>query len=1069
MTNSFIDIPEIQDAQVLGIHRLPARNSSWPTPDLSSACSSAYDASPWVTCLNSVDAWAFMWSPTPRQRPREFYTRDFDASAWRTIPVPACWEMQGYGTPIYSNYAYPFKADPPRVMSEPPAHFTTFNERNPVGSYRRWFDAPGEGSSGRCIVHFAGVSAAFYVWVNGRRVGYAQDSRSPAEFDITDFLLPEGEGPNLLAVEVYRFCAGSYLEDQDMWRLSGIFRDVFLYHTPSITLWDFHIENTLSADFSEARLKVQYGLRRVETSLSKLRLRLYGKAADVVNAVGEPLLDEVVEADVGCTGEVTLEDPQLWSHERPQLYTMVVELWDAEKGETIETRKVRMGFRRFEVMEGQFCINGRPIKLKGVNRHESHPVRGYVMAAKDMEIDIRLMKQANFNFVRTAHYPNDPRWYELCDELGLLVMDEANVESHGLSYHKRVLPGDDPVWGAMAVDRVRRMVIRDRGYACVAMWSLGNEAGYGDTFFPMREAVLANDPAQRLIQYADMNLVADMDSQTYPTPAWLEAHVRGEAVRKGEHGEEGSPEQHGDYPSGRPFLTNEYAHAHGNSLGNYQEYWDLFEAHPQLWGGFVWDWADQTLSKKNIQGIEIQAYGGDFGDQPNDGRFCFNGLVNAERQPYPHYWEAQKVQQYISMSATVDDLLSGWVTVHNKFAFLDLKEFTGEWRIEKEGVCLVSGALPILAVKPGASEKIQLPFLEGLKRDSGEEVYLFVEFKTLRSCAWAPAGQVVAWEQFSLQELWADVENNRAGCPRSTFSGAEEEWHLTDKAIGIHHACLCLSAGGSRVLIDGERGWVTSFCREDEEKLCSPIVPHFWRVPTDNDLGWKVPERMGAWKQAGDCMHLQTLQHGVSTDAEQVTADWIFDAPTLAGVRLRCVYTLFANGVLRIHFKLHLSADAPELSRIGLQFEVLAAWEHSRWFGRGPHENYCDRQSAARVSIHELPAHAWATPYVRPQENGHRGDVRWLILSDVQDGTDRLMIRSVGSRHPGISIWNCREQDLAETDHVAALPLRASRTVTISGWQMGVGGNNSWGETPLDAYRISAPGVYQFEVELSGC
>ncbi len=1053
MSTETFDIPEIQDPSVPGINRLPPRNPSWPAPDLSSGWSSHYDQSPWLTSLNSQTAWVFAWSPEPAQRPRDFFQPDYDARDWESIPVPACWEIQGFGTPIYSNFVYPFQADPPRVMTEPPAHYTTFKARNPVGSYRRWFESPACGEGGRCLLHFAGVSAAFFVWVNGHRVGYAQDSRSPAEFDITDFLLPEGEGANLLAVEVYRFCAGSYLEDQDMWRLSGIFRDVFLYQTPASTLWDFHIENTLSEDFGEARLKVHYTLRQIESPHSKLRLRLHIKAPEAERPLAAPLLDEEVLADTGSTLEVTLSDPKLWSHEKPKLYTALVELWDAEKGETMETRKVSLGFRRFEVKDLQFCINGRPIKVKGVNRHESNPDTGYVLSAADMEKDIGLIKQANFNFVRTAHYPNDPRWYALCDELGLLVMDEANVESHGLSYHKRVLPGDDPLWGAMAVDRVRRMVIRDRGHACVAMWSLGNEAGYGDSFFAMREAVVAYDPAKRLIQYADMNLVADMDSQTYPTPAWLEAHVRGEAVRKGEHGEEGSPEQHGDYPSGRPFLTNEYAHAHGNSLGNYQEYWDLFEAHPQLWGGFVWDWADQTLRKRDAGGNEIQAYGGDFGDEPNDGRFCYNGLVNANREPYPHYWEAQKVQQYISVTATEDELATGWVTVHNKFAFCFLDEFAGEWRIEKNGHRIAHGPFPPLGVAPGESEKVKPGFPESLPVDRGDTVYLFVTFKRHSVCNRAVGNQIIAWEQFLLH----------APAPETDLQ-TPEEINLT---LQQSDQSYTLSAAGTRVHIDGDCGCITSIQKEGQEFLITPITPNFWRVPTDNDIGWKVPERMGVWKKAVDHAQLQSLHHRAGPDAEQVTADWIFDAPALAGVALEFVYTLFADGGLCIQFNLQLPAGAPELSRIGLQFEIPAELENTRWFGRGPHENYVDRKNSAWVGVHELPAKSWATPYVRPQENGHRSELQWIEFSDPQSAGRKFTIRSAGGPYPGISIWNCDEQDLEQTAHANELPVRPARTVTISGWQMGVGGNNSWGETPLDVYRIQVPGKYQFAIELS--
>ncbi|MDF3131256.1 glycoside hydrolase family 2 TIM barrel-domain containing protein [Kiritimatiellaeota bacterium B1221] len=1047
MSTETFDIPEIEDPKILGIHQLPPRTSGWPAPDRASGWASDYDHSPWLKSLNHQNEWAFFWAPDPGRRPQDFYQPDFDAEAWGSIPVPACWEMHGFGTPIYLNYGYPFQVDPPRVMGEPPAHYTSFTERNPVGSYRRWFETPDweKAEGGRTLLHFAGVGSAFFVWVNGQRVGYHQDSRSPAEFDITDFLLPKEEGPNLLAVEVYRFCAGSYLEDQDMWRLSGIFRDVFLYHTPATTLWDFYIENHLSADLKSVDLKVHYQLRHPASTSPAVRLRLHLRAPG--DGAADLLLDERCSGDAGCTREISLADPQVWSHEHPQLYSALLELVDAERGGTIETRKVRLGFRRLEMKAQQFCINGVPIKIKGVNRHESHPVTGYVISAADMEKDLRLIKQANFNFVRTAHYPNDPRWYALCDAHGLLVMDEANVESHGLSYHQRVLPGDDPVWAAMAVERVRRMVIRDRGHACVAMWSLGNEAGYGDAFFPMREAVLANDPAQRLIQYADMNLVADMDSQTYPTPAWLEAHVRGEAVRKGEHGEEGSPAQHGEYPSGRPFLTNEYAHAHGNSLGNFKEYWEIFEAHAELWGGFVWDWADQTLLKQNEHGAWMHAYGGDFGDEPNNGRFCYNGLVSADREPYPHYWEAQKVQQYISISATDAELQKGCVWIHNKFAFTALDDFEGEWRVEKNGELLVSGAIPTEGIYPGDRKRLQLEIPEELTFTVEDEYDLLIRFARKTDCPWAAAGEVIAWEQFCLQP--AAVQEVLPRMPEGEAVRAES---------------LSLSAAEVTVTIDRASGLMTSFCRNGQKLVTSPITPHFWRVPTDNDLGWKVPDRMSAWKRAMEYARVQSIRHARGPEVEQVIVDLDFDDEALNRVGLELVYTFFATGVLRIDVSLGLPAGAPELSRMGLQFEVPAALENTRWFGRGPQENYSDRLSGARVTIHELPAQAWATPYVRPQENAHRSDLRWI---EFRGPEGRLKIRSAGAAYPGISIWNCSEKDLEQTDHANELPLRENRTVTFSGWQMGVGGNNSWGETPLDKYRIAVPREVQFAIELS--
>lgn len=1047
--------PDWENPLVLGVGKLPPRNPSWPAPDAASGWASHYDRSPWVLSLNGETGWAFHWVAEPSMRPADFYRREFDASGWGELPVPACWELHGHGVPIYTNYTYPFQANPPRVMDEPPAHYTSHAQRNPVGSYRRWFETPAgwTADGGRVLLHFAGVSSAMYLWVNGRKVGYSQDSRSPAEFDVTDFLLPAGAGPNLLAVEVYRYCSGSYLEDQDMWRLSGLFRDVFLYRTPTATVWDFFVESSLSESFDEARLALRYSLRRTDGASAPLRVRLRLRAPDGAELAGGPLIDEPVAADEGATAAVSLRAPRLWSHETPHLYDALVELVDATTGAIIETRRADLGFRRIEIRDRRLLLNGRELKIKGVNRHESHPATGYVVTRADMEADLRLIKQANLNFVRGSHYPNDPRWYELCNRHGLLMMDEANVESHGLSYHKRVLPGDDPLWAPMCLDRMRRIVVRDRGQPCVVMWSLGNEAGYGNVFPEMRGLTHTLDPERRPIHYADMNLAADMDSQTYPTTTWLRQHIEGKAVRKGEHGELGSPEQHGEYPSGKPFLTNEYVHAHANALGNLQDYWDIFEAHSWLWGGFIWEWADQTLFKTDpVTGRRFHAYGGDFGDRPNDGRFCFKGLVCAERRPRPHYWEAKKVFQYIKVEASPAELAAGRLRVRNAYSFLRLGGFAAEWRIEEDGREIASGPLGPLDLAPGETGEATFAWSRGFARREGAEYFVTASFRLREATSWAPAGHEVAWAQFPLATAASAAPSEEP----SGVGGAK-----------VTESLATASAAGVSLRIDPGTGLLTSLRIGGSERLAGVLRPEFWRVPTDSDSGWRVPSLMGAWKNAGETTVLRSLRRERAADAERFVARLGFAEPALAAATVSLVYSLHGDGRLAVSMELDPGADAPELPRIGLRLAVPARFARTRWFGRGPHENYADRLTGARVGLHEAEAADWLTPYVRPQENGHRCDLRTLELEDGVAG-ERLVLRATGERLFGASIWPCTMDDLAAATHAHLPPIRDFLTVVVDGRQMGVGGDTSWGEPVHPEYRIARGVLHRFAFELAG-
>lgn len=1044
--------PAWEDPEVFGLHKLPPRCSAWPCPDAESALAGDYGHSPWLVPLDGD--WSFRWSPEPARRPADFFRTDFDAAGWASIPVPSCWQLQGFDVPLYVNIKYPFKCDPPRVMGVPPVEFTSWTNRNPVGSYRRWFEPPADWTGRRVYLHIAGAGSAFRAWVNGAEAGYSEDSRLPAEFDVTALLRP---GRNLLAVEVYRYSDASYLEDQDFWRLSGIFRDVFLWCAPPVHLWDVAVHAELDAGCRDAQLRVLHVVRNATDAPVKglaLRATLFDPGGRRIGA--GPLIEQPLDdAAPGfgperATQAAAVVHPRKWSFETPDLHTVVVEL--LRDGRTVEARRLSVGFRKVEIRGQEFCLNGRPVKVRGVNRHEFDPDRGYVPTPELMEQDVRLMKQANINFMRTAHYPCDPRWYDLCDRLGLMVLDEANVETHELSYHKKVLPGDRPEWRAAVVDRMRRMVVRDRGHACVTMWSLGNEAGYGSAFLAMREAARAADPERRPIQYADMNLAADVDSQTYPTPDWLLQHVQGRAKRKGERNEAAVAEQHGPYPSGKPFLMNEYAHAMGNSVGNFQDYWDVIERHPMLIGGFIWDWVDQGLRKTAPDGRKFFAYGGDFGDQPNNNNFCCNGLVAPDREPHPHYAEVRKVYQCVRVRA--DDLAAGRVTITNEHAFLNLDRFDASWQLDHNGVAVKQGSLGRIDVAPYAARTISIPWgplPAAVAADDPDEYFLTVRFALPEKTPWADAGFVVAWDQFPVREAVprpgpAAVPAGRtAEAPRVRRDGAD----------------VVLESAGFVARVSGGHGGLVSLRAGGRELLRRPMRLNFWRVPTDNDIGWKMPETLKVWRTAGADARLERLD---ITNGPAGRARVVASLAVPAGAtRARIAYDADADGRLGVAVTVEPRAanakPLPDLPRVGMQFAVAPEFGAVEWYGRGPQESYLDRKTGAPVGRYRSTVAGWITPYVRPQENGNRTDVRWIAFRGAAGGG--LMIRADGAPLMA-SAWPYDMDDLAAAKHNHELPRRDFIVVNVDHLQMGVGGDNSWGLPVHEEYRLPATRTYAY-------
>ena len=1047
---------------VFQVNRLPPRSMTWPHPDAASAAASpgASRNSPWLRCISGD--WKFNWVNEPAKSPAGFEAPGFDDRGWQTMPVPGCVELSGHGTPLYVNYVYPFKVDPPRVMGEPPPDWTFFADRNPTSSYRRWVDVPKDWTKQRVYLHVGAAGSCLKVWVNGQCIGYSEDSRLAAEFDISTAVHP---GTNLVALQVLRHSDASYLEDQDLWRLSGIFRDVFLFTRPNVHLWDAAVESELDGALNHATVKLRCQIRNDDNAPAgslAVRLTLRDPNGRVVPGfqIDSPLTNALAagqEMEILSLPQ-TLAAPEKWSFETPALYTAVVELRRA--GKTVEAVAMRIGFRKVELRDREFTLNGRAVKLRGVNRHDWNPVTGYVVDEAAMRADIRLMKQANFNAVRTSHYPNDPRFVELCDETGLMVLSEANLESHGLSYHKCVLPGDLPEWRPASVERMRRLVIRERSHPSVVMWSLGNEAGYGTAFDAMAAEARRLDSDHRPLHYADMNAPCDVDSQTYPTPEWLEQHVLGKAVRKGEHGEAAMLRQHGNYPTGKPFLMNEFAWAGGNGVGNYQDYWNVIERNPLLIGGFVWDWADKGLAASVVGGKTVPllsvnprpaapdfyAVGGDFGDRPNDGNFVLTGLLNSDLTPKPAYFEAAKVNQPIRVRAV--DLAQGKIRVENRNAFTDLTNFVMTWEWSDNGVVVAGGKTASLPCGPGKARDFSLP---PAPAGDGDECFLMVRFALAKKTAWADAGFFVAWDQLALAAA--------PGLPAPELKPGRLAVVQTDQAITVRNASFSVRIGKLS-------GVIESLKYNGGELLTSPLHLCFWRPPVTNDRGWKMPEILGAWRNAGINAAASSLTARQNADGT-VSISAELKIPVAAS-QATLNYQIDADGTIIVKVSvatapLGRAAPANELPRVGLQCGLISALHKIEWLGLGPGETYPDRKDAAHFGIFHAEAMTWNHNYQPPQETGHRSEVRRAAITSP-DGQG-LVVRAITAPF-GLNLWPWTAADLETAAKPQALKPRDFLTLTIDAAQMGLGGVQGWGARPLDKYLLPADKNYQFSFAL---
>jgi beta-galactosidase len=1060
--------PDWENEQVIGRNRQPAHVTFMPFPDIASALKGPREASPYMLSLNGP--WRFHWSANPQERPVDFYSESFDVSGWNTISVPSNWQMQGYGVPVYTSSQYPFKVDPPRVTGEPRSDWTAYKLRNPVGSYRRTFRIPAAWAGRRVFLHFAGVKSAFYVWLNGQQVGYSQGSMTPAEFDVSPYLL---DGENVLAVEVYRWSDGSYLEDQDMWRFSGIYRDVFLYSTTDLRICDFAVRTDLDADYRDAELLikpelVRYGDRDINGWT--VRAQLYDPEdkplfEEPLIANAEAILNpdfssDVLNARTPQRGparfdwlHATISNPQKWSAETPVLYTLVLTLNDSSEG-VIEAVNCCVGFREVEVRDGRLLVNGRPVHLYGVNRHEHDPNHGRAIPFERMVEDITLMKRFNINAVRTSHYPNDPRWYDLCDRYGIYVIDEANIETHGV----RGLLANDPAWHQAFLDRGIRMVERDKNHPSVIIWSMGNESGYGPNFAAMSAWIRDFDPT-RPIHYEgaqasieDRNdprdpYTVDFISRMYPRVEGLYDSQRDSRWPKG-------LQLARDPRDNRPVLYCEYAHAMGNAIGNLKEFWDEIYSNSRMAGGFIWDWVDQGLYRKTDDGVSYIAYGGDFGDSPNSKDFCLNGLIFADRSLTPKIREVKKVYQPIQIEMI--DGTGTKVRLTNHYGFTNLNTLEGRWALVCDGQMLQSGILEPINLVAGKQTEVSIPLSPVTENEPGASYWLRVSFHLHKDTLWAKAGYEVAWQQMQLSVKTPDIEPVKtSSLPELKVTDSGETIRIEGKTFT---AVFSRTAGTLVSLIYNDK----EILDQKDKDLAGPVLQAY-RAVTSNDKAFGSG-RARDWQRAGlNRLTRQVKNVTVSqSDTRRVCIEVqaVSTTPTGAGFNYYATWTIRGDGSIDIDNKFEPFGDLPPLPRIGVVLRLAAGLEHFRWYGRGPQENYIDRKESADMGIWSGTVDEQYVPYPFPQETGTKVDVEWLSLTG-NDGSGFLV---AAEPVMAASALHYTAGDLDAAEHTYELKRCDEVILSLDAKHSGLG-NGSCGPGVLPCYEVP-PETYNLKLSL---
>lgn len=1016
-------VPEWQDPTVFQVNKEPVRANFFSYSQASEIdLFEPWNASNYLL-LNGT--WKFQWVSHPDKRAKEFYRTDFDDSSWDDFPVPANWQMNDsgktYGFAQYINHP----CHTPNL--QPPA---TPQDVNPVGSYRRTFNVPSSWDGRQTFIHLGGVNSAYYVWINGQKVGYAEDSKTGSEFDITPYVK---RGENQVAVEVYRYSDATYFECQDMWRVSGIERDVYVYSTPKVRIQDFYVNAGLTSDYEDGVLELTTDIENERPSAAKgysLQIELLDDNKKKVLKKRVPISNLAAKGSSELFYKSTLKDAMQWSAEQPNLYRLQLTLLDP-KGNAIEHVHRRIGFRTSELKDGLIKINGKPVKFKGVNRHDHDPVMGHVISKESMRKDVEMMKKANINAIRTSHYPNDPYLYQLADEYGLYMMDEANVESHGLgaaNQRKEWNPEthivNRPEWQGAYIYRVENMYERTKNHAAVVMFSPGNEMGDG---------VNTEASYDWLKAQGSRPVIFEQGQQRRHTDAYGQMYASVDTVRYF------ALNTYQDYQ--KPLLLIEYEHLMGNSGGNLKEYWDLFESYDSLQGGFIWDWVDQAVALKDAQGNPFWGYGGDVEPKGtrNDNSFCANGMVYADRTPYPYYYEVKKVYQNLEISAS--DVKQGELLIKNKNYFRTLDGYQLNWQLLENGKVVDSGKGIKLSAKALATEQVDVDY--GIRFKADAEYFLNTQVVLIDDEGILPKGFSVASEQLSFAPVARVIPKleNKGNTVKVTQTEAQ----------------LTLKGDGFSVGIDGQTGQLNSLVYHGQEQFKAAAKPNFWRAPTDNDLGENYLKKEGAkiWKKAGDQLEAKSIK--VTRDKEQVVVVVEQYLPVVEATQ-HITYTLMNSGELQIDnwFYAAPHKKQPQLPRLGMLFSFDQSMEQVNWYGRGPLENYWDRKQAAYVGDYQASVDELYVPYIRPQENGLKTDVRSVAFVNKQGkgvefvadtlfsfGAERFDIndysdksRKTGPRHP---------KDINPTDTVF---------VKIDYRHRGVAGINSWGVAPLHHYTV---------------
>jgi len=1003
---AFAQQNEWADPNINAVNRAPMHTNYFAYESESEALKGVKENSTRFLSLNGP--WRFHWVRHCDARPTDFYRIDYNDKSWDILQVPGIWELNGYGDLIYVNSGFPwhnqFKNNPPFVPVE----------ENHVGSYRREITIPTDWKGQQVFAHFGSVTSNIYLWINGQYVGYSEDSKLEAEFDVTRYLKP---GKNLFAFQTFRWCDGTYMEDQDFWRMSGVGRDCYLYSRNTKYIRDIRVTPDLDAQYKDGTLAV-------DVSLSA-----NGAGTSVQIALLDPEGTQIQTADLKGAGTVkttlAVVNPHKWTAETPALYTLLATLKDAS-GKTLEVIPLRTGFRKIEIKNAQLLVNGQPVLFKGADRHEMDPGTGYYVSPARMLQDIRIMKAHNINAVRTCHYPDANLWYDLCDEYGIYVIAEANVESHGMGYGDQSL-AKNSLYAKAHLERNQRNVQRGYNHPSIIFWSLGNEAGFGPNFEACYQWIKDEDKS-RPVQYEGAGKAAATDIYC---PMYFSY--------KGCEG-------YGQSDENRPLIQCEYAHAMGNSEGGFKEYWDIYRKYPNLQGGFIWDFVDQSVRRKNANGITIYAYGGDFNKYDfSDNNFLDNGLINPDRIPNPHADEVAYVYQ--SIWATADDLSQGIISVFNENFFRDLSAYYAEWTLLADGKTIQTGVVENLNIAPQQTGKIKLNYSTA-SLPEGKEILLNLHFKLKQAETLLPAGQIVARSQLVIKPYVAPALNlaNEAACKNCP---------VTVPTIQDNDVNYLIIKGESFVIdFNKHTGYIVRYEANGNQlfKDGGALTPNFWRAPTDNDFGAQLQNKYDVWRNPD--IKLTSFEKEVNNGMVVVRTGYEISS---ASAKLHLTYLINNEGVIKVTQKMEAdhSKQIPNMFRFGMQLQMPKCYDRIRYYGRGPIENYADRNNSTFIGLYCQTVDEQFYPYIRPQETGTKTDIRWWRLTNLDgNGLEFISDAPFSASALHYTIESLDDGTKKDQRHSPEIPQADLTNFCIDKVQMGLGCVNSWGALPLEKYLV---------------